>query len=123
MLAELMREDRRVNPIEWKIATIDHLPQALEHLGLVSGFVLKAEVVSSFHEAEHFDLRGHFPDLLRTRVPLLRGRCIFVLPRYSSTAEGQQSTRGKQSLNIDPCSAGTRAAPAAPPDRGARRHR
>jgi hypothetical protein len=52
MLAKLMREDGGVKPIEGKLAPMDHIHQRIEHLGFLSDFISKAEVVTTLNQAQ-----------------------------------------------------------------------
>jgi hypothetical protein len=50
MLAELVAQDRRVEPVEVQVATVDHLDQCLENLGLLTRHVAEAELLVSLYE-------------------------------------------------------------------------
>ncbi len=47
-----MRKHRSVKPVERHIAPIDHFDQRIEHLGLLTDLVAKAEMILAFDETQ-----------------------------------------------------------------------
>src|SRR6185437_11134273 len=116
MLAELVGEDGGVEPIEREIAPIHHFHQRFQHLRLVTHLVTKTKVVAALHEAQRLDLVRH-PISSRTGRGTGGSPSRQLLPAVSnssSTAEGPESTRDKQSHCSGPYFPGIRGIPAGP---------